>query len=193
MTPVPCGWGCASAVEANAEGSTTNKATTRCAIGRKRRHQSKKRRRFNVPGRLPVRMGLNRGLPFNDFAGNARPRAPRDEVPRPGACRTYRSDEIAMDQIFAPGAKDVVCRSPGRKTPVWSSRNVNAWGCRAKVTYSRPSARAQNAITTSVPAVRAQVVEATEGGADEQGRLTCRCARAPPGESREAAGPPARH
>ena len=28
-----------------------------------------------------------------------------------------RSDEIAMDQIFAPGAKDVVRRSPGLKIP----------------------------------------------------------------------------
>src|SRR4029079_12001413 len=44
--------------------------------------------------------------------------APRNEVPRPGTCRTYRSDERAMDQIFAPGAKAVVCRSPGLKIPV---------------------------------------------------------------------------
>jgi hypothetical protein len=30
----------------------------------------------------------------------------------------YRSDDMATDQIFAPGAKDVVRRSPERKIPV---------------------------------------------------------------------------
>jgi hypothetical protein len=36
----------------------------------------------------------------------------------PVADQTYRRDEMAMDQILAPGEKDVVWRRPGLKTPV---------------------------------------------------------------------------
>src|SRR4029078_9017358 len=108
MTPVPCGSGGASAVEANAQASTTNKATTRCRIGKRAREQ----RRFTgnahaSPECIPL----------------VSTKLPRKEVPRPDTCRTYRSDERAMDQIFAPGAKAVVCRMLGLKMPVYSRRN----------------------------------------------------------------------
>src|SRR4029079_11379406 len=106
-----------------------------------------KRRRFNVAGRLPVRMGLNRGAIL--------------------VLLCLRSDEVAWTcgDLSASVLQGYVQRVPAllRRPLRWPQS-------------PDPGLKAGG----GDPQFPVDV--------DEQGRLTCRCARAPPGESREAAG-----